>query len=428
MNLKNNYILFIYSILYLSLLFGFYFNEDFTLGYKTDHFIHLEIISLFENNFLATLLNFNNNTIFRSDDLDFTTAHSPFFYIIYLSLKKILFGNDFLLRLINLHISLLIPFIFYLLLKNKFHFKKNDIRILIPGIFFLSPYFRSGAIWIGSENISLIFLFASFYFYLLFSINKNKKFHLIILNIIFLSLACYFRPIFSIFSIYFFFALYKDLINIKKIFQYILINIILAFPAFYYVFILGVNFFAMHIDHPITISRFVNQFAIASSILFYYSIPFVVFNFNELKKTFYELKNYFIILIYLIILFIFFHYAFSHGGGIFYKFSNILFSNNYIFYFISCISLIYFKNVFIDKIKIEKSFNDLILFFTLIFLEIDTVIYHETYDLIFYVIFFTLAKNIYFLNFLKKPNKIKITFLYCFSSFFLIITILKNYI
>ena len=82
-DLKNSYIFFTYAILYLSLLFGFYFNEDFTLGYKTDHFIHLEIISLFENNFLDTLLNFNNNTIFRPDDLDFTTAHSPFFYIIY---------------------------------------------------------------------------------------------------------------------------------------------------------------------------------------------------------------------------------------------------------------------------------------------------------------------------------------------------------
>ena len=35
---------------------------------------------------------------------------------------------------------------------------------------------------------------------------------------------------------------FKELLNNNKIFQYILINIILAFPAFYYVFILGIDF------------------------------------------------------------------------------------------------------------------------------------------------------------------------------------------
>ena len=82
MSLKNNQITIIYSILYLSLLFGFFLNEDFTQGYKIDHFIHLDIISRFDSNFLYSLLNFSNK------DLDFTTAHSPFFYITFLILKK----------------------------------------------------------------------------------------------------------------------------------------------------------------------------------------------------------------------------------------------------------------------------------------------------------------------------------------------------
>ena len=171
MSLKNNQITIIYSILYLSLLFGFFLNEDFALGYKTDHFIHLDIISRFDSNFLYSLLNFSNR------NLEFTTAHSPFFYITFLILKKIFFGNDLLIRLINLHLSLLIPYIFYLLLKVKYNIKKNDFKILLPGIFFLSPYFREGSIWIGSENISLIFLFGSFYYYLLFTTNQNKKFY-----------------------------------------------------------------------------------------------------------------------------------------------------------------------------------------------------------------------------------------------------------
>ena len=162
MNFRNNYILLIYLTLYLSLIFGFYIKEDSSSGYAIDHFIHLEIISKFDENFLETLLNFNNQ------EQNFTTAHSPFFYIFYLILKKILFYSDELLRLFNLHISLIIPFIFYKILKLKYKIKKNDLKLLIPGLLFLSPYFRSGSIWIGSENISLIFLFASFYFYFFF--------------------------------------------------------------------------------------------------------------------------------------------------------------------------------------------------------------------------------------------------------------------
>ena len=82
MNLKNIFNFKIFLLLYISLLIGFFFNEDFTLGYKVDHFIHLNFINRFDNNFLYSLLNFNNQ------DLRFTTAHSPFFYIVFLFIKK----------------------------------------------------------------------------------------------------------------------------------------------------------------------------------------------------------------------------------------------------------------------------------------------------------------------------------------------------
>ena len=78
MNLKNIFNFKIFFLLYISLLIGLFFNEDFTQGYKVDHFIHLNIINRFDNNFLYSLLNFNNQ------DLHFTTAHSPFFYIVLL--------------------------------------------------------------------------------------------------------------------------------------------------------------------------------------------------------------------------------------------------------------------------------------------------------------------------------------------------------
>ena len=128
MNLKNNYNLLIYSILYISLLFGLFINEDSTIGYKADHFTHLIIIELFDQNFIGTLLNFNK--------VD-TSAHSPFFYMVYLLIKKISFNNDLLLRIVNFHISLFVPYLFYLILKIKNLNNKNMLIGLIPGIFFL---------------------------------------------------------------------------------------------------------------------------------------------------------------------------------------------------------------------------------------------------------------------------------------------------
>ena len=82
MNLKNNYNFVIYSILYISLLFGLFINEDLATGYKADHFTHLYFIEKFEQNFVESLLNFNRK------DLEFSTSHSPFFYTFYLLIKN----------------------------------------------------------------------------------------------------------------------------------------------------------------------------------------------------------------------------------------------------------------------------------------------------------------------------------------------------
>ena len=106
MNIKSRNIYLIYLFLYFSLLLGFYFNEDFVLGYNIDYFWHYEIVSLFEKDFTKTLLNFHKET----------TSHSPFFYVFFLFLKKISF-NESTTRLINLHLSLFIPYFFYLCLK-----------------------------------------------------------------------------------------------------------------------------------------------------------------------------------------------------------------------------------------------------------------------------------------------------------------------
>ena len=56
MNINSRNISIIYLFLYISLLLGFYFNEDFALGYKIDYLTYRS--HLFEKDFLHSFLNF----------------------------------------------------------------------------------------------------------------------------------------------------------------------------------------------------------------------------------------------------------------------------------------------------------------------------------------------------------------------------------
>ncbi len=76
MNINSRNIYIVYILLYFSLLIGFYFNEDFSLGYINDYYGGKEYVSFFEKDFVKTLLNFDK----------FTTSHSPIYYIFILFL------------------------------------------------------------------------------------------------------------------------------------------------------------------------------------------------------------------------------------------------------------------------------------------------------------------------------------------------------
>ncbi len=155
MNINSKNISIIYLLLYLSLLVGFYFNEDFAGGYTTDYSFHKNtILPYFNENISNSFLNYNR----------FGTNHSPIYIVFFLFLEKISFNETFA-RLINLHLSLAIPYFFYLCLKLKYKFQKENLKSLLPCIIFFSPYFRSSSFWLGSENLSLIFLLVSFYFF-----------------------------------------------------------------------------------------------------------------------------------------------------------------------------------------------------------------------------------------------------------------------
>ncbi len=415
MNINSRNIYIIYILLYFSLLIGFYFNEDFALGYIGDYHGGKQFVYLFEKDLVKTLLNFDK----------FTTSHSPIYYIFFAFLEKISF-NETVSRLINLHLSLFIPYFFYLCLKLKYKFQKEDLRTLIPCIIFFSPYFRSSSIWISSENISLLFLIISFYFFLKYEFEKEKNFSNIFLNVFFLACAAYFRPVYAVFSIYFFLRIYLDLKLSNKLLYYILTNIFLSLPALYYVFVLDINFFLIHINQNVELSSFVNNFSICISIILFYSIPFLLANINNnLKLSFFRIKNIILLIIFTYLLIYYFNYNASHGGGIFYKISLLTFNNNYLFYFFSLIAF----NILLVVLSFNKNtkdkISDITLFITLILLEPDRFIYHETFDPLLYFVFFLLIKSKIYLNFTQKLTNKKFILLILFSTSFYVLSIFK---
>jgi len=107
MNINSRNIFIVYLFLYFSLLVGFYFNEDFAGGYLKDYLLHKSITDSFDENFIESFFNYDK----------FVLPHSPVYIIFFLILKKIFF-NEIFVRLIGLHLSLLIPFFFVVMLKN----------------------------------------------------------------------------------------------------------------------------------------------------------------------------------------------------------------------------------------------------------------------------------------------------------------------
>ena len=416
MNINSRNIYIVYLFLYFSLLVGFYFNEDFG-GYFLDYSLHKDIVSYFDENFNKSFLNF--------DKLQRTTNHSPIYIIFLLFLQKISFSETFA-RLISLHLCLLIPYFFYLCLKSQYKFRVNDIKIILPAILFLSPYFRSASFWIGSENISLIFLSICFYFFIKYKNSKKKELSYIIMNTLFLALAAYIRPIYALFSIYFFVRYYFDLNISYKLLFYIFINILFSFPAIYYVFVLDVNFLQLSMSDLISLSEFANKFSIILTILFFYSLPFLLIN---IKQNFqinnFKIENLVLSIIILFFIILYFDYSLAYGGGFFYKFSILVFKNNYLFYFFFFVSLNVFIIIFINFTKNTDRIFDFTLFLVLIFLEVDNFYYHETYDPLLYLVYFLLLKNKIYLNFANTLTNRTFILLGSFSLSFYFLSILK---
>jgi len=409
---KSNLInFFLFIFLYLTLILGFIFNENLNFGSYYDWInVYKAPINDFSLNFKETLLSYDQ----------YGQRHSPI-YLIFLSIFLKIGLSFEIIRIIHLHLCLSLILIFYNCLKLVFKEVKVESLQLLSLIIFLSPTFRSLSIWPDSRLPGLIFFILSIYFFLKFLSNSKIKY--VWLNSISLIISSYISPNFCLFIIYFYFF-YINKIDIKKLIPITIFNLASAIPAFYYIFIMKINFLiaggtgGLDGDSIALSFNMADKIMIISSIILFHMLP-ILFSINIYKDfLFFVKKNIYKILIFFIPLVYFFNYQLVFtGGGFFYQISHLLFENNYLFYLISLFSVIliwYFAKL---------SINNCILILLLIISNIQNTIYHKYYEPMFLIIFFVLFDKINLQLFFKEKNNF--IYLYIFSLSYIFFRVFK---
>ena len=411
---KKNIKFIVFLIGYISLLVGFFLNENSSGGALIDFKKHYDVMLSFDRDLNNSLLNYHT----------FNTDHSPLFITTILILFKLV-NDEYLLRFIYLHIGMTIPFLFYLCLRKNFTNIGSNKLFFFAFILLLSPYVRSLSIWPGSEIIALAFLLLSIFFYLKFLENIDNFYNPVI-NILFLAISSYYKPTYCIFSLFFFIEFFKVYGFSKKIIFLTFENLILSLPAFYFLFRVNDYLFSFfRVENTIYTFNLSNVILIVSSILFFHFLFFIFYFINSKKLLLKNLKIFeMIILLTLIILFsFFFNFDVNQagvGGGFFLKISNLFFLNNILFYFICYFSLLFIYSV----IKLDYWKHTLI-FLCLFFQNPYNLFYHEYYEPLLMILFFTLSNSLLNNDFFK--NKLNILTLFMFYSLFFIMNLFKNH-
>ena len=187
-----------FSFFSTTLFVSFFIGENSAGGAKYDHLVTSEYILLFSNNIKENLLIYDPKT----------NPHLPFFYIILGKLLN-LFSLE-ILRFFYLLISLTLPVVFYKILKLKFKSSDKNILFIISLLIFLSPYFRSSAVWLTNDNLTLILLSLSIYYFFKTEKFKSKNINHILKCFIFLALAAYLRQNFILFIFFYLYYLFLN--------------------------------------------------------------------------------------------------------------------------------------------------------------------------------------------------------------------------
>jgi len=402
---SSTFFVLLFSI--LTLVAGFYFNEDSSGsgGYIADF-----------NNTWGYIQALKNNLFVLPTQW---TAHTPLHYIL-ISKLNILINSELVLRLFFCITCLIIPYLFFLCLKIKF--PKLDINnlVLLSSIIIILPAFRSSIIWLNAHATALIFFLIFLYFFLIWE-KKNYETKIsknIILQIVFLALTVYTRQYYAYFYAYLMLIYFKKF-NLKNFLIISSMVAVLAIPGFILIFyesiVLKTTF-----DKNLS-----NTLLISASIISFYLIPFyLIFNFKNQKK--FELLNitkkqyrFFLFLLALIIILnLFFNYNQKIGGGFFLKLSYLTFNNNIIFLISSFLGLFFLYELY----KEDK--NNIFLILIFLFGFSAYMIFQKYFEPLFLILLILMLKSEMIVKFISRTKNIY--YLYIYFLFYLAAAIINN--
>jgi hypothetical protein len=389
--------------MYLSLLLGFFLNENSTIGSKKDFYSTLFLVYSFSIDFNTGIMELINSSV----------PH-PFLHYLIIGIAHKYLQNIEILRLFFLHFSVLIPILVYQSLKLSL---KKEHALFLSSLIFLSPYFRSSAIWSTTDNTALLFFICSIYFFLKLKKDVNNYLHSTML-LFFCGIASLTRSYYLAFIIFFFFSL-----NIKKISKNNLI-----FNSFFFLIILIPN--AWHYIvlknrlNDFLTKNIINNLYINLSIIFFYLFPFIVNSKENIIKFYTFIKKNInkitIISIILLMLFKNFDYfTYNHGGGFFFQIIKTYF---YEFLFI-LIFLIGFLTIYY---YVNSKRDNYILIF-IFFISFNYIyIYQKYFDPLFLVTILTLTPKFIFESIIKNNFEKKFFFIFLYFGLFLIISIIRS--
>jgi len=381
---KNKSIYFILFIIFLSLILSFYLAEDTLGGGKMDYNYHTKYFFHFSEDFNDA---YNK---FGLDQESNSVRNSPVFYMFFSIFLKLGFTLKNL-KIIN--ILIIFPMLVFFLKCLEIKYPNIDVKtkIYFSSALLLSPTIRTMIAWPYPLLWALCFFLISLYFFLIFKKTNNfkDKINFAYCNVFFLSLSSYFTPNFAFFSIFFLYNFYIVFKFQKEIFKIILLNLILATPAIY--FLVTKDFYLFNsevyqIDASIKYNLS-NKIIIISSMLLLFFLPFISKkNFFDNYKKITINFNLFILLLFIFTNIYFYNFLPNAGGGIFYHLSHFLFKNSSILFVIFFFTLCLFRYFNLYNL------NNILLFIILVFYNLQFTIYYKYFDPLMFFLFLFLVK------------------------------------
>ena len=424
----NNYYRISSSILILlslsSFFIGFIYGENSAGagGFDGDFSQTWINLQLFLNNDISVAL---QSTI-TSDSNIYKSSRTPMLYI-FNKLFNPFVENKFIFIKSIFILSLLVPVLFYLCLKQKFKNKENLLLILISSTVCLSPYFRTSGFWGAEENYGLISFLISFLFlnkFLSNSENALKNYFWLLLTVFFSSITLYFDQKLAIIPIICFLQIIFSKKSYKLKFSCGFLYLISSLPYIYLIALWGsIIPTGDAITRGVGTKFHLNHLGYASTIIAFYLLPLLLYknegffklfqNFFKIKKNYYLISLSFIYLIYLLA----FHDYDSEatlGKGFVHKIAIFIFEKNYLQKLFIYSSFIVSWLIILVYLNNSDLKDKLIVFYFFLISIFVWPILQEYFDPIIILMVFTFFSSKLFINY---KNSI---FLFCYLTIWLI--------